>query len=146
MLITANIAVSGRFDNYIFITYYPGLGAFAVIFTSLRLNIAWVTATAGPHSAVSLVAGSGLDLDVGDKRAFATRVVAMYLIVVDISLIVRFERMWRQVAMEMERRAQRERIELSQSIHDTTAQTAYMIGPGIDGATNLAGDSKRPLL
>ena len=39
-LITANIAVSGRFDNYIFLTYYPALGAIAVIFTSFRVNMA----------------------------------------------------------------------------------------------------------
>ena len=37
-LITANIAVSGRFASYIFLTYYPALGAIAVIFTSFRLN------------------------------------------------------------------------------------------------------------
>ena len=87
VLITANIAVSGRFDNYIFITYYPALGAFAVIFTSFRLNMAWVTATAAANSAVSFAVGAGLDLDAGDERALAARVAGMYLIVVGINLI-----------------------------------------------------------
>ena len=35
---------------------------------------------------------------------------------------------------------QRERIELSQNIHDTAAQSAYMIGLGIDTARELAGE------
>ena len=144
-LITANIAVSGRFDNYIFIAYYPALGAFAVIFTSFRLNMAWVAATAAAHSAVSFAVGAGLDLDAGDERALAARVAGMFLIVVGINLIVRFERIRRQAAMARERQVQQERIELSQAIHDTTAQTAYMIGLGIDGAMKLAGDSNPKL-
>ena len=145
-LITANIAVSGRFDNYIFIAYYPALGAITVIFTSFRLNMAWVTAAAAAHTAVSLAVGSGLDLDAGDERALAARVAAMYLIVVGINLIVRFERIRRQAAVARERQVQQERIELSQAIHDTTAQTAYMIGLGIDGAMKLAGDSNPELV
>ncbi len=145
-LITANIAVSGRFDNYIFLTYYPALGAIAVIFTSFRVNMAWVTAAAAAHTAVSLGVGAGLDLDAGDERALAARVAAMYLIVVGINLIVRFERIRRQAAMARERQVQQERIELSQAIHDTTAQTAYMIGLGLDGAMKLAGDSNPKLM
>ena len=141
VLITANIAISGRFDNYIFIAYYPALGAFAVIFTSFRLNMVWVTATAGAHSALSVGVGSGLDLAAGDERVLAARVAGMYLIAVGINLIVRFERIRRRAAMARERQLQRERIELSQAIHDTTAQTAYVIGLGIEGAIKLAGDS-----
>ena len=140
-LITANIAVSGRFDNYIFITYYPALGAVAVIFTSFRLNMAWVTATAAAHSVVSFAVGAGLNLDAGDERALAARVTGMFLIVVGVNLIVRFERIKRHAAMARERQVQQERIELSQAIHDTAAQTAYMIGLGIEGAMKLAGDS-----
>ena len=70
----------------------------------------------------------------------------MYLIVVGINLIVRFERVRRQAAMARERQLQRERIEFSQAIHDTTAQIAYMIGLGIDGAMELAGDSNPRLV
>ena len=69
----------------------------------------------------------------------------MYLIVVGINLIVRYERIRRQAAMARERQVQRERIELSQAIHDTTAQTAYMIGLDIDGAMRMVGDSNPKL-
>ncbi len=47
--------------------------------------------------------------------------------------------------MARERQAHREGIELSQAVHDTTAQTAYMIGLGIYGAMRLAGDSNPKL-
>ena len=42
--------------------------------------------------------------------------------------------------VERERALDRERMELSQTIHDTAAQSAYMIGLGIDTAKALAGD------
>ena len=47
--------------------------------------------------------------------------------------------------MERERTLERERIELSQAIHDTAAQSAYMIGLGVDAAKALAGDGNPEL-
>ena len=51
---------------------------------------------------------------------------------------------WGQ-AVERERALQRERVELSQAIHDTVAQSAYMVGLGIDTAKTLAGDANQEL-
>ena len=48
--------------------------------------------------------------------------------------------------MERERDLQRERVEFSQTIHDTTAQSAYMIGLGIDTARAQAGDDNPELV
>ena len=140
-LITAYLVVSGRFDNLIFITYYPALAMFAVVFSSVRLIVAWVTMAAVVYSLTIFVGGPGLDIDAAQDHVLFGRLFVMYLVAVGISLIVRFERDRRQAAMERERRAHQERIELSQAIHDTTAQTAYMIGLGIEGAMKLAGDS-----
>ena len=145
-LITATIVVSGRFDNYIFIIYYPALSLFAVVFTSFWMNMAWTTMVAAAHTLVSVAAGSGLDMDTGDERALIARVAMMYLVVVGIVMITGFERARRRAAMTRERRLQQERIELSQAIHDTTAQTVYMIGLGLEGATRLAGDSNPKLV
>ena len=47
--------------------------------------------------------------------------------------------------MEREQALLRDRIELSQTIHDTTAQSAYMISLGIDTAIDLAGKSNQDL-
>ncbi len=144
-LITANIAVSGRFDGFIFVAYYPALAMFAVVFSSLSLILAWVTATALVYFLVGIAAGPGLDLELAQDHVLAARLSVMYLVAVGVSLIVRFERTERQAAMARERQAHQEGIKLSQSIHDTTAQTAYMIGLGIEGAMKLAGDSNPKL-
>ncbi len=144
-LITGNITVNGRFEGYFFVAYYPSLAMFAVVFSSLWLILAWVTATAAVYYLVSVAAGPGLDLEMVQDHALAARLSVMYLVAVGVSLIVRFERARRQAAMARERQAHQEGIELSQEIHDTTAQTAYMIGLGIEGAMRLAGDSNPKL-
>ena len=92
-----------------------------------------------------LTAGSGIDLDAGKEKALVARLAAMYTIVLGISLISRFERIRWRTAVASERQLRQERIELSQTIHDTTAQTAYMIGLGIHRARNLADESSEEL-
>ena len=92
-----------------------------------------------------LTAGSGLDLDAGKEKALVARLAAMYAIVLGISLISRFERSRWRTAVASERQLRQERIELSQTIHDTTAQTAYMIGLGIHRARNLADEANEEL-
>ena len=63
-----------------------------------------------------------------------------------VSLITRFERIRRQTAVNRERQVQQERIEFSQEVHDTTAQTAYLISLGIHRARELAGNSNEELV
>lgn len=144
-LITANVAVLGDFDSLVFVAYYPALAAFALIFTSPRLGLAWATAAALAYAGVSGGVGDGLDLETGEEKVLLARVAGMYVIVLCISLVVRFERTSRQAALARERQAQRERVELSQEIHDTTAQTVYMIRLGIDLALKQAGGSNPQL-
>ena len=144
-LITANVAVNaaatGNFDNLVFLAYYPALATFAVVFSSLWLVLAWVTMAAVVYTLVSVTAGPGLDFEVGQDNVLLARLVMMYLGPVGVNLIARFERGRREAAMARERQLQQERIELSQTIHDTNAQTMYMIGLGIEGAMRLAGES-----
>ena len=87
------------------------------------------------------MAGPGLDLDAKEERSLAYRVVALYAVSGAVSLITGFERDRRRKGLERERELQRQRIEISQSIHDTTAQWAYMIGLGVEGALELAEES-----
>ena len=140
-LITANIVIDGGFSSFIFLGYYPALAVFAVVFPSSWLSLAWTTAAAAAYAAVCLTAGSGLDLDAGKEKALVARLAAMYAIVLGISLISRLERIRWRTAVASERQLRQERIELSQTIHDTTAQTAYMIGLGIHRARNLAEEA-----
>ena len=150
VLITTDIVIGGGFKSFTFLAYYPALAMFAAVFTLLWLSLAWTTMAAVAYVVVSLGVGSGLDLGGGDPsggdlRVLVGRLAAMYAMVLCVSLITRYERSKRQTALERERQLQRERIEISQVIHDTTAQTAYMIALGIHRARELAGESNREL-
>ena len=138
-MLTAGLANSGGFSNSFFTLYYPGLAMFAVVFTSFRLSFIWVTMVAALYAAVSLVIEPGVDFEIKEEKVLFTRIVVMYGVVAAVNLVSRFERIRRREAVERERELQRERIELSQSIHDTIAQSAYMIGLGVETAMELAG-------
>ena len=144
-LITVGVGVSG-FDHFLFILlYFPALAVFALTFTSFRLNLAWVTIVSIAYATVSAIAEGGLDLGARDDKTLITRIAVMFVMSAAVNLVSRFERRrWRE-AVERERALQRERIELSQSIHDTMAQSAYMIGLGLDTAMHIADDSNKEL-
>ena len=142
-LATSSISVGPGFDSYVFVAYYPALALFAVVFTSLWLSLAWTTMTAVAYALVCWRVGVGLDVDAGDEKVLLGRLAAMYALVLCVSLITGFERMRRQTAVDGERQVQQERIEFSQAVHDTTAQTAYLISLGIHRARELVGTSRR---
>ena len=138
-MITAGIAISSSgFQNTFFVLYYPALAMFAVVFTSFRLSFAWVTMVAVVYAALSVVLEPGVDYESKEEKILFTRVVVMYAVVAAVNLVSRFERTRRREAVEREGEFQRERIELSQTIHDTIAQSAYMMGLGIETAIELA--------
>ena len=145
-LITAGIVIGGGYRSFIFLAYYPALAVFAVVFSSHWLSLAWTTTVAVAYAIVCLRVGSGLDLDAGNEKVLVGRLAVMYLMVLGISFITRFERVRWQTSVTREQQLRRERIELSQTIHDTTAQTAYMIGLGIHRARELAGESNEDLV
>ena len=145
-LITVGVVIGGGFRSFIFLAYYPSLAVFAVVFSSHWLSLAWTTAAAVTYVTVCLRVGSGLDLDAGNEKVLIARLAMMYTITLGVSLITRFERIRWQTSVTRERELRRERIELSQTIHDTTAQTAYMIGLGIHRARELAGESNEELV
>ena len=145
-LITVGIIIGGGYRSFIFLAYYPSLAVFVVVFSSHWLSLAWTTTVAVAYAVVCLRVGSGLDLDAANEKVLMARLAMMYTLVLGISLITRFERIRWQTSVARERRMQQERIELSQVIHDTAAQTAYMIGMGIHRAMQLADRSNKDLV
>ena len=145
-LISAVVALNTGFNHsYLHLFYYPALAAMALLLTSFRLNMAWVTLTALVYVVISLTVEDGIDIEAGDDKTLLTRIAVMYVVVAAINLATGFERTrWRQ-AVGRERALQRERVELSQAIHDTAAQSAYMVGLGIDAAKALAGEANQEL-
>lgn len=144
--ITAGLAISGGFQNALHVLYYPALANFAVVFASFRLSFAWAAAVAVLYAALSLTLYSGINFDAKEEKVLFSRIMTMFAVVAVVNLISRFERIRRIEAIRRERELQRERIELSQNIHDTIAQSAYLIGLGIETAIELAGDSRRELV
>ena len=138
--ITSGLIISGGFRNEFYVLYYPALAAFAVVFASFRLSFAWVTITAVLYAALSLTLYESVDFEDSQEKVLFIRIVTMYAVVAAVNLIFRLERIRRREAIERERELQRERIELSQTIHDTIAQSAYMIGIGVETAIELADD------
>ena len=145
-LTTFGVVIGGGFTSFIFLAYYPALAILAVVFSSLWLSLAWTTAAAVAYVVVCLMSGSGLDLDAGKEKVLVARLAVLYTVVLGTGLITRFERIRWHTAVSGERQLRRERIELSQTIHDTTAQTAYMIGLGIHRARQLVDESNEELV
>ena len=145
-LITAAAVTSGGFTHYFFyLIYYPALALFAVVFSSFALNLAWATLVAAVYTTISFTVGDGLDFEAREDKTLFARIVIMYAVVGSVNLVARFERKGRMEAVVREQALLRDRIELSQTIHDTTAQSAYMISLGIDAAIELAGESNQDL-
>ena len=145
-LATAGAALDGGFSHQFFhLLYYPVLAGFAVFFTSFRLNMTFATGVAALYLAMSLTVGGGIDLEARDEKPLVVRILVMYAVSATVNLVSRFERIRWRAAVERERELQRQRIEISQSIHDTTAQWAYMIGLGVEGALELAEESQEKL-
>ena len=133
-----SVAMSGGFDSHFYPVYLLVLAMFAVVFTSVRLTVVWTTLVAAVYATLSWTVGAGLDLVANDEKDLVTRILMMYGVACAVSLIARYERIQRREAVAREQGLQRERIQLSQMIHDTVGQSAYMIGIGIDNAKELA--------
>ena len=139
--ISFSTSLSGGFDSPYFPLYYFAVAMFAWVFTAPRLALSWTTLVVAVYSILSVLVEPGLDLDAKEERSLAYRVAALYAVSGAVSIITGFERDRRRKGLERERELQRQRIEISQTIHDTTAQWAYMIGLGVEGALELADES-----
>ena len=151
------VVTSGGFAHpFIHVFYCPVLAALAVFLSTFLLNMGVVTAVAATYVGIVLTVGDGIDIGQNDHETILARVAAMFLVAVTVNVAARFEWVRFGQAMERERALERERteltralqyerIELSQNIHDTAAQSAYMIGLGIDSARILAGNANPEL-
>ena len=145
-LISVSVVIGGGFSHYfLHLLYYPALAGYAVVFTSFRLTMAWVTVVSVLYLAISLIVGDGIDIAAMDEKSLLARIFVMYMVAASVNLVSSFERNRWRAAVKREGALQRERIELSRSLHDTAAQSAYMIGLGIDAIRQIAGDSNEEL-
>ena len=125
--------------------YYFAVAVFAYVFTAPRFVLAWTTLVAAIYSVLSFTVEPTLDIGAKEEQHLFYRVLVLYAVAAVVSIISGLERESRRKGLERERELQRQRIELSQTIHDTTAQWAYMIGLGVEGAMELADESNEEL-
>ena len=140
--ISFSASISGGFNSPYFAMYYVALAVFAYVFTSPWLVLSWTTLVAVIYSVLSFLVEPGLDLAGKDEQHLFYRVVALYAVSVAVSIIAGLERDSRRKGLERERELQRQRIELSQTIHDTTAQWAYMVGLGVEQVMELVDEKQ----
>ena len=144
-VISFSVSLSGAFASRYYVVYYPVVAIFAWVFASPYLGFLWATTVTVVYVAISLVVGPGLDIEQQEEKFLFYRVLALYAVVYFVNIVTRFERLRRYEAMQRERELQRERIEISQTIHDTAAQSAYMIGLGVETAIELADETNEEL-
>ena len=143
--ISFSISISGGFNSPYFPAYYFAVAVFAYVFTSPRLVLPWTTLVVVIYSVLSFAVEPGLDLAAKEEQHLFYRVVALYAVSAAVSIIAGLERESRRKGLERERELQRQRIEISQTIHDTTAQWAYMIGLGVEQAMELVDETQEQL-
>ena len=149
VVLTGGLAISSGYGNTFFALYFVGLAMFAAVCTSFRANLAGATAVAALFVALSSTTRPDGGFELMGREDLLTNVVAMYAVVGAVSLVSRFEqirsnfdRVRRRRAMDRERELLRERVELSQAIHDTIAQSAFTIGLGLETAIEVASAQK----
>ena len=141
--ISFSVFLSGGFNSPYFALYYFAVAVFAYVFTSPRLVLPWTTLVVVVYSVLSVMVEPGLDIAGKDERSLFYRVVALYAVAAAVGIIAGLERASRRKGLERERELQRQRIELSQTIHDTTAQWAYMVGLGVEQAMDLLDETNQ---
>ena len=134
--ISLGMVFSGGFANNFFILYYPALAIFAIVFTSTPLSFAGATVVALVYIVISLFVGEGVSWAIKEEKVLLIRVATMYGIVVAVNLIGRLQR-----RREAERTLQKERIRVSEEIHDGAAQSAFIISLGLEACHDLAREN-----
>jgi signal transduction histidine kinase len=143
--ISFSASLSGGFNSPYFPAYYFAVAVFAYVFTAPRLVLPWTTLVAVIYSVLSFTVEPTLDIAGKEEQHLFYRLLVLYAVAAVVSIIAGLERESRRKGLERERELQRQRIELSQTIHDTTAQWAYMIGLGVEGAMELADETQEEL-
>ena len=145
VVISFSTSISGGFNSPYFPVYYFAVAVFAYVFTSPRFVLPWTTLAAVIYSVLSFTVEPTLDIAGKEEQHLFYRLLVLYAVAAVVSIIAGLERESRRKGLERERELQRQRIELSQTIHDTTAQWAYMVGLGVERAMELADETQEDL-
>ena len=137
---------SDGFFNGHYVLFYPALASFSVLFSSFAACLICGSLVSLAYAAISIASVPNQTLDGDQETTLLVRILAMFVVIAIVNLVARYERFRRREAVLQAVELQRERVELSRSIHDTVAQTTYMISIGIETARRLANQSNQELI
>ena len=137
---------SDGFFNGHYVLYYPALALFSVMFSSFAACLICGIVVSLVYTAISIESVPNYSLNGEQETILLVRIFAMFVVIACVNLVARYERLRRREAVAQALELQRERIELSRTIHDTVAQTTYMLSIGIETARRLANHSNQALI
>ncbi len=137
---------SDGFYNGHYVLYYPALALFSVMFSSFVACLLCGALVSLSYAAISVQSVPNHTLSGEEETTLLVRILAMFVVIAIVNLVARYERFRRREAVAQAVELERQHVELSRTIHDTVAQTAYMIGIGIETARRLANPSNQELL
>ena len=139
-VIMVAICTESMFQPFVYLGLFPALASVSVAFSSFTFTVVWTSLVTAGYAGATLGVAAGAGLQTPDTATLVAQILMMFAVTFIVNMVTGYERTERLKALERERELHRDRIELSQRIHDTSAQSAYMIGLGIDNALALAED------
>ena len=137
---------SDGFFNGQYVLYYPALALFSVVFSSFIACLTCGVLVSLIYAGISIQSVPGYSLDGDQEATLLVRILAMFVVIACVNLVARYERFRRREAVVQALELQRERVELSRTIHDTVAQSIYMLSIGIETSRRLANNSNQALI
>ena len=143
--VSVTVSLSGGFNSPYFPLYGLSLAGAAYLFRSVWFIYPWTTLVAGVYCFISLSVEPVMDFSARQELHLFYRVMALYLASVGVTVVSARAAVSARRAMDRVRELHRQRVEISQRIHDTSAQWAYMVGLGTEQATELVESHQREL-
>lgn len=137
---------SDGFFNGHYVLYYPALALFSALFSSFIACLTCGLLVALVYAGISIESAPSYSLDGDQETTLLVRILAMFVVIACVNLVARYERFRRRDAVVQALELQRERVELSRTIHDTLAQSIYMLSIGIETSRRLANHSNQALM
>lgn len=134
------------FYNGHYVLYYPALAIFSVLFSSFIACLACGVVVSLVYAGISIASVPNYTLEGNDETTLLVRILSMFVVIAAVNLVARYERFRRREAVLQALELERQRVELSRTIHDTVAQTTYMISIGIENAKNMVDESEKKLI
>ena len=144
-VIMAAICTESVFQPYVHLGLFPALACVSVAFSSFTFCVLWTSLITAGYAGATLGVAAGAGLVTPDAATLVAQILMMFAVTLVVNMVTGYERTERLKALEREQTLHHERIQLSQQIHDTAAQSAYMIGLGIDNALALADNDSADL-